>query len=235
MIRLKKLTILVGIAVLATLFWGTLPPLCKAAQFTVVIDAAHGGDDRGVQLSRSVSEKDVTLAIAKIIEDILSRSKDIGAVLTRSDDRTLSLDARKNIIRNAGADFLVSIHVNAGFGTRAAGYEIYVPGSGLARDKNGDPETVIDELLEITYLNNSIRFSNIADRELGRVFLREGRGVRPAPVAILNSISMPGVLIELGFASNVRNRDGLLEGRTQEEAAKMIAEAIRLYFGVPPS
>lgn len=233
--NIPKRTVLAGLILLTACFWGFLPSPCEAAKFTVVIDAGHGGNDKGVQLSRSVNEKDVTLAVAKSVERILSQNEAIAVVLTRRDDKTLSLDARKDAIRSAEADLLVSLHVNAAFGTKASGYEIYVPASKAPSQKETDPGTVIDELLEITFLNNSIRFSNIADRELGRVFPREGRGLRPAPVAILNNISMAGVLIELGFATNLKSRDGLLERHIQEDAAKMIAESIRLYFGVSPS
>lgn len=233
--NIQKGALMAGVMLLTACLWGFLPSPGEAAKFTVVIDAGHGGDDRGVQLSRSVNEKDVTLAIAKSVETIFSNNEAIAVVLTRSDDRNLSLDARKDAIRSAGADLLVSLHVNAGFSTRASGYEIYVPASRGYSQKETDTGKVIDEMLEVTFLNNSIRFSNIADRELGRVFPREGRGLRPAPVAILNNISTAGVLIELGFSTNFKNRDTLLERHIQEDAAKMIAESIRLYFGVSPS
>lgn len=232
--NIQKGALVAGLMLLTVCLWGFAPSPGEAAKFTVVIDAGHGGDDRGVQLSRSVNEKDVTLAVAKSVEAILSQNETITVVLTRSDDRNLSLDARRAAIRSAGADLLVSLHVNAGFSTRASGYEIYVPASRGHSRQETDPGRVIDEMLEVTFLNNSIRFSNIADRELGRVFPREGRGVRPAPVAILNNISAAGVLIELGFSSNVRNRDALLERHVQEQAAAMIAESIRLYFGASP-
>ncbi|MCK9229256.1 MAG: N-acetylmuramoyl-L-alanine amidase [Syntrophales bacterium] len=232
---IKRYVLLTILVLMTACLPALVPSSAEAAKFTVVIDAGHGGDDRGVQLSRSAVEKDVTLAIAKSVKAIMSPNDAIAVMLTRPDDRNLSLNARKDAIRSADADLLISLHVNAGFSTRASGYEIYVPASKSYPRKEPDPGKVIDEMLEITFLNNSIRFSNILDRELGRVFPREGRGVRPAPVAILNNISMAGVLIELGFSTNFKNRDGLLENHIQEDAAKMIAESIRLYFGVPPS
>ncbi|MDD5476290.1 MAG: N-acetylmuramoyl-L-alanine amidase [Syntrophales bacterium] len=231
---IKKLTIPASI-IFAACFFGAFIHPAVAAEFKVVIDAGHGGEDPGVQLSRTVNEKDVTLAVAKMTGEILSRNKAIEVVLTRSEDKALSLDSRKEVIQSAEADLLVSIQVNAGFGTRASGYEVYFPSYAVPRNRENDHRKVIDEMIDMTNVNNSIRFSNIVDRELGRVFPREGRGVRSAPLAILDGISMPGVLIELGFATNIKNRDALLQKHTQEDIAKMIAESIRLYFGVPPA
>lgn len=203
-----------------------------AAGNRVVIDPGHGGGDRGVQLSRNVFEKDVTLAIARQIEAQLAADQAITVVLTRSNDQALSLDARRNAIRMSNADLLLSLHVNAGFGMRASGYEIYVATPGTLLRQGEGRQAVIDDMLRTTYLNNSIRFSNIADAELARLFPRDGRGLRFAPLAIMQDLPLSGVLIELGFASNVRNRDQLLETKTQEAIAERLAESIRQYFGV---
>ncbi|HET57751.1 MAG TPA: N-acetylmuramoyl-L-alanine amidase [Deltaproteobacteria bacterium] len=210
----------------------TLCMPAAAADYKVVIDAGHGGVDQGVQLSRSVYEKDVTLAIAAKIQFLLASNGQISAVLTRANDLDISLDDRKNIARSANADLFISLHINAGFGMKASGYEIYFTGFQSEAGKESDAKDVVDAMLGTSYVNNSIRFANIVDRELGKVFRREGRGLRSAPVAVLGNLPMPGVLIELGFASNVKNRDLLLDEVVQQKTAEVIVESVREYFSL---
>lgn len=216
---------------LATFFiLGTVNDRAMGYEFRVLIDAGHGGVDRGAQVSRRVFEKDVTLAIAKKIAEILSHEPSVDTVLTRLDDREVTLEARRSVMKSANADLFISLHINAGFGMTASGYEIYFSEFPDTEQKEPEAGDVIDDMLETTYINNSIRFSNIVDRELGRVFPREGRGLRGAPMAILEDAPLAAVLIELGFASNVDNRRALRDNNTQERLAGVIADSIKIYF-----
>lgn len=81
--------------------------------FVIVIDAGHGGHDPGT-VGKKLREKDVTLAVAKLLSQrINSEMKGVRAVLTRSDDRFISLQQRADIANNADGDLFVSIHVNS--------------------------------------------------------------------------------------------------------------------------
>ncbi|MDE6206709.1 MAG: N-acetylmuramoyl-L-alanine amidase [Muribaculaceae bacterium] len=84
------------------------------ADFTVVLDAGHGGHDKGCQ-GRSQMEKEITLDVAKRVGKLLknSLSDSIDIVYTRKDDTFIPLDRRAAVANEAGADLFVSIHVNS--------------------------------------------------------------------------------------------------------------------------
>src|SRR5690625_7648935 len=80
----------------------------------IYIDAGHGGNDPGAS-GNGLKEKDLTLTIAKKVQAIL---KDYATVrMSRTTDKTLSLTQRTNDANSWGADYFLSIHINAGGGT----------------------------------------------------------------------------------------------------------------------
>lgn len=88
-------------------------PASAKTDFTVVIDAGHGGKDVGA-IDNNIREKDINLAVALRLEKILKkRDKNIKVVLTRSKDEYLTLQKRADIANNAKADLFISIHTNS--------------------------------------------------------------------------------------------------------------------------
>ncbi|WP_029761895.1 N-acetylmuramoyl-L-alanine amidase family protein, partial [Geobacillus thermodenitrificans] len=87
-----------------------------------VIDWGHGGSDPGA-VGNGLREKDLTMKIGKMIGDMLGEYEGVQVIYTRTDDRYLSLEERAEIANKAGADFFLSVHINAGGGT---GFESYV-------------------------------------------------------------------------------------------------------------
>jgi N-acetylmuramoyl-L-alanine amidase len=77
----------------------------------VAVDAGHGGADRGIVSALGLSEKDLTLALALRLEELL-RAEGCQVALTRSRDISLSLYARTETVVTADADFMVSVHMN---------------------------------------------------------------------------------------------------------------------------
>ncbi|GGP12190.1 hypothetical protein GCM10011346_27200 [Oceanobacillus neutriphilus] len=89
----------------------------------IYLDPGHGGSDTGA-VGQGLQEKHVTLAIALKIRNILNNSYQGHQIrMSRSTDSTVSLTARTNDANQWGADYFVSIHINAGGG---AGYEDYI-------------------------------------------------------------------------------------------------------------
>lgn len=81
--------------------------------FTVVIDAGHGGKDYGC-MGDKACEKDITLAVARLLADkVREGCPDTRAVLTRDEDRFLTLQQRADIANREKGDLFVSIHVNS--------------------------------------------------------------------------------------------------------------------------
>ena len=207
-----------------------LPSVAIAGKHVVVIDPAHGGSDRGVKLSMSLYEKDVTLDIAKLVKENLSGIQDITLKLTRSDDTNVSPATRKKIAGEAGADLFVSIHVNAGFGLDAKGYEIYYPVADMPSAEKSNSGEILKDMNQTERLNSSVIFAQIIRENMEKIFPREGRGLRNAPVFVLQSMTTPGVLLETGFATNLENKKKLKDKEVDKAIADAISESIKKYF-----
>ncbi|WP_060210477.1 glucosaminidase domain-containing protein [Sporosarcina koreensis] len=85
----------------------------------IFIDPGHGGTDPGAT-GNGLKEKDLTLAISKRIESLLKGYDGVQVRLSRTSDQTLSLKQRTDMANNWGANYLLSVHINAGGGK---GYE----------------------------------------------------------------------------------------------------------------
>lgn len=105
---------------------------------TVVIDAGHGGKDSGaVSRDKKSYEKTFTLQIAQALADkIRAAYPDVKVIMTRTDDRYVTLDGRADIANKAEANLFISVHVNANQKTSPNGYSVHVLGQ--SSNKNRD-------------------------------------------------------------------------------------------------
>ena len=124
------------LAVLAVLLAASIVPERAAGQdrlklSTIVIDPGHGGHDPGcISADKKTQEKNVALDIAQRLSRKIGESlPGVKTVLTRSDDKFVTLSGRADIANDLGADLFISIHVNAqAKGTSANGYSIHCLG-----------------------------------------------------------------------------------------------------------
>lgn len=198
-------------------------PVSSGAGVRVVIDAGHGGEDGGTSGDSGVREKDINLAVAAIVNDILSASG-VGCVMTRTDDKLL-YDAYgdlndytgkkkvydlKNRLRMAGEHedaVLVSIHMNAFSGKQYSGLQVYY-------SPNDSRSATLAGLVQGT-VRRYIQPEN--DRETKRA---------GSSIYLLNRIKTPGVLIECGFLSNAEECKNLADPEYQQKLALAISSAI---------
>ncbi|MCD6485792.1 MAG: N-acetylmuramoyl-L-alanine amidase [Syntrophobacterales bacterium] len=206
------------------------PLSAAAANHVVVIDPGHGGSDMGVKLSKSVYEKDVTLAIAKLVRENLSGADGIEVRLTRLDDKNASPANRRKIARKSDVDLFISLHVNAGFGVKAKGYEIYYPAASVPSIKKSSSGEILKDMKQTRRLNSCVRFAQIVQKDMGKVFPREGRGLINAPVLVLQSITAPAILLEMGFATNIESKKKLRDEKIQKAVADALSKSIKKYF-----
>lgn len=108
-----------------------MPALKAEAKENVVvcIDPGHGGSNEGAKYNGLI-EKNLTLQIATAMYQELSQYEGITVVMTRTDDKKLSLKERADIAATAGADFLFSIHLNASPDHNLFGSEVWTSGFG---------------------------------------------------------------------------------------------------------
>jgi len=196
----------------------------------VMIDPAHGGEERGVTIKDEIYEKDLTLAIAQQVQKYMDGKGRIRVELTRTSDRSVSISERVKKAGSARADLFISIHINAGSGRKAAGFEVYFPGfKGPSGEESGSREIVRD-MVRTQYLNEAVRYARLLQKQMERVFPRRDRGLREAPIRIIQELTIPAVVLETGFATETRNRKELLEPSKQKAVAEAIAKSILEYF-----
>ena len=225
---------LAALAAAAVAWAGPAEAKDPTGKFVLVLDPAHGGQDDGVQLARKVVEKDVTLSIATLVKRNLEDAKNMTVRFTRMGDAGVAMTDRVGAAIKAHADLFISIHVNAGFEKEAAGYELYFPGFGSQEAAKGAPKgesaAIVRDMVRTKHLNEAVRFGQILQKRLDTVFPRQDRGLRSGPVPILQSLTIPAVVLEVGFATNANDRKKLQEESIQASVAKAIADSVREFF-----
>ena len=195
----------------------------------IVIDPAHGKQDDGVKLADNTSEKEITLAIALAMQKELASENNIEVVLTRNADTNVTIEERKDNILKIKPELFLSLHVNAGFGKEAAGFELYYPGFKEMEENNKEAKNS-PKNKKSKYLNDSFRLANIIQKNLDALFPRKGRGLREADVPVMEGMTIPALVVEIGFATNPEDKKKLLSEKTQKEIAKALAKSIILFY-----
>jgi len=193
-------------------------------KYTVFIDPAHGGSEKGVKLSDKEWEKDVTLKIALLMKQILEKDEGFSVFLTRTSDRDVSPQERQKVLKDVKEGILLSLHINGAFGKSASGYECYFPGF---KNKNQD---IVGDMIENKRLNDSVALANIILKNLQEIFPRKGRGLREAPFLLYEGLKIPALVIEIGFGTNQEDRKILLEEAGQKKIALILARSVKDYF-----
>jgi len=225
---------------------------------TIAVDAGHGGTDNGRASSSGVLEKDVNFQIAALLAERLSDELGVTVVMTRTADTLVPFDRRIEIANTAGANLFISIHCNGWFTPEAGGFEAFFLAPArtedearLERDENAaagsgeagfaKAEEEIDFLLWDTaqneYINESSDLAEMIQRELSKALDIRNRGVKQAGLRVLKGLTMPGVLLEVGFLSNPAEEALLIDPAFRERVVEGIVEAVRKFqarYQAPP-
>lgn len=193
--------------VLTSLLAPSLIPQKIAIPRTIVIDPGHGGKDPGACNDRlKLQEKNLTLAIGTLLKTELIRRGFI-VKMTREKDEFKELDARPRI----QGDLFLSLHLNSSnTPNQSLGSEVYV----LPRNPNNryDRWNTMLGYLVLTRLVNATQFRN--------------RGLKQSNLAVLRSLSCPGILIELGFINHDTEAKKLADPAFQQKLVAGIANAL---------
>jgi N-acetylmuramoyl-L-alanine amidase len=213
----------------------------------VVLDPGHGGKDTGAVGPGNVREKDVTLDIAHRAAPVLA-GQGMQVVLTRDDDRFVSLEERTARANAFGADLFLSIHCNASESKARRGIETYVldttrdeiAGRVAARE-NATTQAASAELASILggmrladQATRSTKFAQLLQRSaMATVGLKfadalDG-GVHTAGFYVLVGARMPGVLFEASYISNTTEEQRLGTEEYRQLLADAIANAVKAY------
>jgi len=217
----------------------------------IVIDPGHGGEDPGTSGHFGTKEKDITLDIAKRLQQRLSRYAGYHILLTRDEDVTLSLDARIDFANSQNADLFVSIHVNNIPNKPYSIIETYYFGPNTDRsilslaekENSGAQYSMNDFRAMIQKIGNTLKhqeakilarsiqdnlFDNI-HRDNDNIY---NYGVKTAPFIVLLGVDMPSVLTEVTCLSNQEEEKKLNNEVYREDIARYMEEGIIQYLQV---
>ena len=223
------------------------------SQFTVVIDAGHGGKDPG-NTGNGFIEKDIALKISNYLGMLLEKGG-VNVIYTRKKDVFLGLFERANIANQSDAQLFISIHCDAfhtpqpyGAGTFVLGLHANERNFEIAKKENSvifyeddyentydgfdpnNPEAVIGlTLMQEEYLDQSIIAASYIQNSFVNSLKRKNRDVKQAGFAVLRYTYMPSVLVETGFLTNKNEGLYLNSSKGQTEIANAISLAVLKY------
>lgn len=188
----------------------------------IVIDAGHGGIDPGAVSAKGVMEKEITLNIAKELENLLQRAA-VFVVTVRQGDYDLADSSEANLLNRkrqdlsrrvfiaeeARADLYISIHANFFPSPIWSGAQTFY--------QEGSTEGQI--------------LARTLQTELVRYLGPNNRLARPGDFRVLRDTSMPAALVEVGFLSNPREAALLGQAGYQKKVAAAIFAGLLRYYG----
>ncbi len=227
--------------------------------YTILIDPGHGGDDEGATVRdyRSgkkgkgrIREKYLTLQLAQRIHRQLAKKHSV--FLTRSGDRSLSLNQRAEMAEKVKADVLISVHFNSSSQRAPHGFETYYLDNsqnraahklaGVENQHLSGKELEINNILIDLAVKKTVETGKVLARHIhtqiartvGRRYRLNNRGIRPALFHVLALSKRPVVLLEPGFLSNPKEQARLLDAKFQESYAAAVAQGVEAYLAQRP-
>ena len=220
--------------------------------FTVILDPGHGGIDGGAEGAGRTAEKVVTLDFAQHLKAALAKNDQLKVLLTREDDRFMSLSDRVDFAKQNNADLFMSIHADSLRQKNIRGATVYTlskEGSdtlsrSLAKKQNRAdlvaglslPKTqpkVSDILIDLTRRETqafSVGIARLIVRQMkDRVRLIHNPH-RSADFYVLKAPEFPSVLLELGYLSNLEDEKLMKSEEWQTKAASIISDSIKAFF-----
>ena len=216
--------------------------------FVVVLDPGHGGRDPGAEAG-GYRESSLMLELAEAVKESLIRNTDFKVVLTRTEDKFLSLEDRITIASQSDANLFISLHADAVIEGEASGTTVYLL-SDKATDKmsaqlasrhdrseilrgvdlSGLDSKVTSVLLDIARQETKPRSEAVASFIL-KVFKEKitelsSQPLRYAAFSVLKSPDIPSILIEAGFMSTSSDLQNLTTKKWRREFADSLTEAI---------
>lgn len=227
-------------------------PLPAPVKPVILLDPGHGGIDRGAVV-KGLVEKEIVLEFAKALAARLEAGGRYKIVMTRADDRFVSLSDRVQLARDNQAALLVSIHADTlSDSAGVSGATVYTLSSrasdaeaarlaekenqadlAAGLDKSSDSGEVSGILLDLTR-RETRAFSHLFARTLVNYWRLGGHlnknPRRSAGFRVLTAPDVPSVLLELGYLTNAKDGAALTSPEWRDKASSQVAEAVEAYF-----
>ncbi|CAL7964153.1 N-acetylmuramoyl-L-alanine amidase [Gammaproteobacteria bacterium] len=223
----------------------------KLRDVVIVIDPGHGGTDPGAVGYKGAREKDIALAVAKILQNTINKVKGFRAVLTRNSDYFITLRQRLDIAHRYKADMFIAIHADAYKYKSSHGASVFALSqrgatSEAARwlaekeneselgqtisDKNALLRSVLIDLAQAATIHASLEAGGAMLQELGHISHLHSHRVEQAAFVVLKSPDIPSLLVEIGFISDPYEEGRLCDIKYQQKIAKCLATGAVEYF-----
>jgi N-acetylmuramoyl-L-alanine amidase len=191
------------------------PPAPVIRRVLAVVDAAHGGEERGAALTETIAEKTVTLGFARLLRHELEL-RGFAVALPRESDTTMTLDQRAAAANVARAGIFIDLHA-VSQGTGAGIYTALLPVEGASNGVFQPWNAAQAPALPVSRLVAAAIVSEMQKHEFA---------VRSTSVSLrpLNNVFMPAVAVELAPGGN--GIDDLISANYQQRAASAIADAV---------
>jgi N-acetylmuramoyl-L-alanine amidase len=230
---------------------GLFPVESSSRVHVIVVDAGHGGKDRGTMSSSGgMDEKEIVLDVAKRLRALLE-GVGIKVIMTRDTDDFISLPERTNIAARSGADLFVSVHVNSNQDHTVSGLLVYYLDSITKRELNEEQrkenertflgslnarnsptlQAIVTDMMDTLKTAHSQRLAKSIVREARDepgVKVR-GDGIRLCRFFVVRNTLIPAVLVETGFISNHQDHAKLDTPFYRQKMAEIIARGILDY------
>jgi TonB-dependent SusC/RagA subfamily outer membrane receptor len=186
-------------------------------QYTVVINAGHGGKDGGaVGIDGITKEKNLTLALAKAVQQA-NQNDQIKIILTREDDVFQSVKDVADFTNQQSPHLFISLHCNTADKSLAAykkGLEIYIGNQSKAYN----------------YEENYLLANQMANSLSGLEIPMTGIKSRNVGISVVQNAKCPAILLETGYISNTSDLNQLKNEAYQQKLAASILNGIQYYF-----
>lgn len=229
----------------------TLPDKIKKKneKKVVVIDPGHGGKDPGGKTIFGKKEKEINLEIAKRVYALFKKDDNFKVIITRDSDVFVPLYERSKIANDAKCDIFISIHANAHKNRRENGFEIY-----FLSEKANDPwanevadyenasikyeditfdytgaAIVLHSLARNEYINEGSKIAAYITKEMTKSTPFAPRGIKQAAFYVLRGTYCPGVLVEVGFMTNKKDKKNLDNPKVMDKVAYSIYRGVVNY------
>lgn len=197
---------------------------------TILLDPGHGGEDSGaVSPGGNSEEKVIVLDLCRRLQRELEKAG-FTVLLTRKDDRFLSLGERVQRAMKSRADLFVSIHLNSASSPDAGGVETFVltsPGYPSTNSPESRPAEMNDP--NHRFCGPNMVAGYLVQQALKNATGAEDRGLRRARFHVIKNAPCPAILVESGFLSNPGEEKALRQEDYRNRIAVGIATGIRNY------
>ncbi|HEY7190123.1 MAG TPA: N-acetylmuramoyl-L-alanine amidase [Vicinamibacterales bacterium] len=222
----------------------TPAPLSLRTPQTIVIDPGHGGEDVGVRGAGGLEEKQLTLDVARRVRSLIESRLGLRVILTREEDKLVTLDERAATANNNKASLLVSLHANGAPSATPSGAEVFfdrLDREGEAAKQAAEAQSItlptigggtrrIEiipwDLAQAPHIESSDVLAGVLQEELKKVIPMSARARQQAPMRLLSAANMPAALVEMAYLTNGKQEMDAGTDAFKNNVAQAVVNAI---------